>query len=161
MPLQDVSNDPSLIDWLRQSGHGGLLDDRQHFSNTSSSPAVPMIGGTQTNIHPQSISFNQPQSYDRQGSPQLNSFNQSQSYDRQGSPQMNSFNQSQSYNRQQSPQMNSFNQSQSYDRQYSPQNFISSPTQFHAPNRDQQLDADIEVRKKKRCSVLIIRIYLK
>jgi hypothetical protein len=144
MPLQDVSNDPSLIDWLRQSGHGGLLDDRQHFSNTSSSPAVPMIGGTQTNIHPQSISFNQPQSYDRQGSPQMNSFNQSQSY-----------------NRQQSPQMNSFNQSQSYDRQYSPQNFISSPTQFHASNRDQQLDADIEVRKKKRCSVLIIRIYLK
>ncbi len=38
MPLQDVSNDHTMINWLRESGHSHLLDEQHHNGNTTSSP---------------------------------------------------------------------------------------------------------------------------
>ena len=43
MPLDDVSNDASMINWLRQAGHGHLLANQQASFNGSLSPQPPMI----------------------------------------------------------------------------------------------------------------------
>lgn len=43
MPLQDVSQDSSMLGWLRQSGHGHLLEDRQGTANLAHSPSAPII----------------------------------------------------------------------------------------------------------------------
>jgi hypothetical protein len=41
MPLQDVSNDQAMINWLHQSGHGHLIDSRPQNSSYPSPPALP------------------------------------------------------------------------------------------------------------------------
>jgi hypothetical protein len=47
MPLQDVSNDTSMMDWLRQSGHGHLLGERtQNATTTSTSSPLPALQST-------------------------------------------------------------------------------------------------------------------
>jgi hypothetical protein len=76
MPLQDVSGDSSMIGWLRQSGHGHLLDERHQFSNISSSSPPPIIpaGYINTDSQNRSASFHQndnfnTQSYSPQHSP--------------------------------------------------------------------------------------------
>ena len=47
MPLHDVSHDPSMMDWLRQSGHGHLLDDGiPHATTTSTSSPLPGLQST-------------------------------------------------------------------------------------------------------------------
>ncbi|CAF0790394.1 unnamed protein product [Didymodactylos carnosus] len=46
MPLQDVSNDPHMLDWLHTAGHGHLLGDQSH---SSSAPHPATTSGEATN----------------------------------------------------------------------------------------------------------------
>jgi hypothetical protein len=43
MPLQDVSQDSSMLGWLRQSGHGHLIEGPQGTGNLVHSPSAPII----------------------------------------------------------------------------------------------------------------------
>ncbi len=80
MPLQDVSSDSSMIGWLRQSGHGHLLDQQNQFSNIASSSPPPPISGGYSGTDPYANSYNHSAS-----SPPNVNFN-SQSYNLQQSP---------------------------------------------------------------------------
>jgi hypothetical protein len=192
MPLEDVSNDQTMISWLRQSGHSHLLDEQLRNTNTTSSSPPPNVSFGQTNSSsnfpspppnyppattssssyppattssasyppPTTPSSNYPLqttslssppplfggSYSS-GNPLINSLNQSTSF-----PQTN-FHPTSSYGGPGGspsppliPSTSHFN-APSYDHQSSPSHFMSSPTQFLAPNMDQQqLDMDIEVK---------------
>jgi hypothetical protein len=136
MSLHDVSNDPSLIGWLRQAGHGHLLSDHQnhyanvglhqsHYANVGlSSPSPPIISGGHSSVDPYIDSYNRSASYSGVD-PYTNSYNRSASYS--GVANFNTL---------------------SHNHQQSPTNFVSTPTQFFAPHMNQhQLDMDIEVKK--------------
>ena len=69
MPAQDVSHDPSMIDWLRQNGHGHLLANQNQYSNNTSSPppifspppppaSPPIISGGYSNTEHYGNSYN-------------------------------------------------------------------------------------------------------
>lgn len=121
MPLEDVSNDSSMIDWLRQSGHAHLLANQHEYSNRPSSAAVGAPAA-----HPPAPPLS--------SSPPIIS----------GGFGNASYHQ-ESYNRSGSFEHNNTVSAQSYGIQ-SPTNFISSPSQFLAPHvNNPQLDADIEV----------------
>ncbi len=63
MPLQDVSNDESMIGWLRQAGHGHLLNDQHQYANLSSSPSLPIISAGQTHADNYHDSYNRSTSF--------------------------------------------------------------------------------------------------
>jgi len=134
MPLQDVSNDPSLIGWLRQAGHGHLLSEQSHYANVGvSSPSPPIISGGHTSVDPYIDSYNRSASYSGVD-PHIDSYNRSASYS--GVANINTL---------------------SHTGQQNPTNFVSTPTQFFAPHMNQhQLDMDIEVRKS---NFIILVIY--
>lgn len=74
MPLQDVSQDSSMIDWLRQSGHAHLLAQDNHYSSAAVRTASPpIISGEYANAgqynassHGGSASFVQADNYHTQ-----------------------------------------------------------------------------------------------
>ncbi|CAF0752235.1 unnamed protein product [Rotaria sp. Silwood1] len=140
MPLQDVSHDLAMIDWLRQSGHAHLLDERLLNANISSSPPPFNYPYGQTHSLSSPIPGHN-MGYDSSGSP-INPLNQSSSFHQPP------FLQSSHYDggaRSLSPPI----LPQSYGHQSSPLPFHSSPTQFLSPDVHQhQLDADIENMKR-------------
>jgi hypothetical protein len=162
MPLQDVSNDQSMIGWLRQQGHGHLLDNQLHnASSTASPPSPPLNISSQRTTDalsypPQSTSISSPPpmfggSIGSGGfnpaSSHMNNVNQSTSF-RQADRQPTSYygEHARSLSPPIIPPTGHFN-APSYDHQSSPIHFGSpSPTHFLTPNMNQQqLDADIEV----------------
>jgi hypothetical protein len=100
-----------MIGWLRQAGHGHLLENQHGYANfpssapplSPSSPPPPVISAGYSNTNPYGDLYNRAASF----SPNINT--------------------------------------QSYGGQHSPTNFISSPSQFIAPNMNPQIDMDIEV----------------
>lgn len=123
MPLEDVSTDSSMIDWLRQSGHAHLLANQHEYSNHSSSAAAVGVSAA-TAAHPPPLSPSPPIISSGFG----NASYHQESYNRSGSFEQNNIVSAQSYGLQ------------------SPTNFVSSPSQFIAPHMNNpQLDADIEV----------------
>ncbi|CAF0747048.1 unnamed protein product [Adineta ricciae] len=155
MPLQDVSNDSSMIDWLRQAGHGHLIAKDQQYSNISTSASLPSFPHTVNNDELYRSSQNRSTTFG-----QVANFNK-ESYDyhdnarhytslsppppmipsgcTSASPYHHSYNQSTSLSP--SPNINNL----SYNAQY---NSIPSSVQFQAPHMSQfQTDADIEHMK--------------
>ena len=121
MPLEDVSNDSSMIDWLRQSGHAHLLANQHEYSNR---PASAAVGVSATHPPAPPLSPSPPIISGAFG----NANYHQESYNHSGSFEQNHTVNAQSYGLQ------------------SPTNFISSPSQFLAPHMNNpQLDADIEV----------------
>jgi hypothetical protein len=157
MPLQDVSDDQTMIGWLRQAGHAHLLDEQlQNRGGNVSSPPLPPsqnipFGPTSStsNFSPLPPSNFPPQAGPMSSPPPLfgGGFNSND-------PLLNSIQRSGSF-----PQTNlsGFNAgpvpspthhfaAPSFGQHSSPLNFNSSPNQFLAPNMNQQqLDMDIEV----------------
>ncbi len=88
MPLQDVSNDSSMIGWLRQSGHGHLLENQHQYANFSPSvppplppsPPPPIISSGYANTNSYGDSYNRAASF-----PQNINYN-AQSYSGQHNP---------------------------------------------------------------------------
>jgi hypothetical protein len=171
MPLQDVSNDQSMMDWLRQSGHGHLLDERSgnaiNTSSSSSPPPPPFLSNllsgqttsssnyppqtTSSNYPPQAISSSSPPPIFGGGfsssGPQMDTLNRSASFPRTDFLQTSSFGGGAgSSSPPIIPSANHFT-APSLDYSSSPLNFNPSPTQFLSSNANQQkLDADIEVK---------------
>jgi hypothetical protein len=139
MPLQDVSNDSSVIGWLRQAGHGHLIDENRRLANASSSisPAINSSGGySSTNVDGYHNSYNQSSSI---SPPIISSGGYSSSH---VDPYHDSYNHSSSFSH-----INNAN-IQSYQHSTSPVNFASSSAQFLAPHMNEaQLDANIEVNQ--------------
>lgn len=56
MPLEDVSDDQLMINWLRQAGHAHLLDEQMRNNNRSSPPQpsqnIPFGPTTSSNFSP-------------------------------------------------------------------------------------------------------------
>ena len=171
MPMQDVSEDPSMIHWLRQAGHGHLIEDqfRKAVNASSPPPSNPPHGQNTSpaNYPPQLTSLSSPppsqfppsfsagfntaspslDALNRSGSFGAADFNRHSTYGAGGSPAPPMI-----------PSLGNFNGSP-FDQQHSPLNFSASPTQFLAPNlNDQQLDINIEVR---RCSEFDFSIFLR
>jgi hypothetical protein len=157
MSLQDVSNDQAMIGWLRQSGHAHLLDEQHHNSNTmspqpstGSPPNYPPPTTAPSNYPPQATApSNYPPPTTSLSSPPPpfgGSYNSS-------NPLLNMFNPTSNYNPGIGspsppiiPPTTNFGGS-SFGQPSSPLNFTASPTQFLAPNMNQQqLDIDIEVK---------------
>lgn len=155
MPLQDVSNDSSMIEWLRQAGHGHLIAKDQHYSNISTSTSLPSFPHTANNdelyrsSQNRSTTFGQVASFNKESydshdnARQYTSLSPSPPIIPMGStsanPYHHSYNQSASFSP--SPNINNL----SYGSQY---NCASTSAQFQAPHMSQfQTDADIEVRK--------------
>jgi len=167
MPLQDVSDDQLMINWLRQSGHAHLLDDQLHHANPTSSPSP--LTAPQNYPPPPTAPHNYPPptiaspSYPpptmsssspvpqfgggpTSGNPLLNMFSQSALHPQTNFPQTTNYGGAGSPSPPIIPTMDQFN-APSYDHQSSPLHFNASPTQFLAPNMgQQQLDMDIEVK---------------
>jgi len=142
MPLEDVSNDPSMVGWLRQAGHGHLLDEQRQYTNVPlSSPSPPIMSGGYSGTGTYGDSYNQSAAFSGVGNVNTQSYNQPASFSGAGYVNPQSYNQPASF----SPVGNV--NTQSYDYPPSPTNFISSPTQFIAPHMNQPYDMDIEVRK--------------
>ncbi|CAF1236494.1 unnamed protein product [Adineta steineri] len=151
MPLQDVTNDPSMIGWLRQAGHSHLLNDQNQYANSSSSPSLPIIPAGRASVDPYHNSFNRSSSHSQvvnfnnlsndqhPNSRQFVSSTPSLPIIRGGQTSVDSYNHSPS-----------FTQAASYNHSYGGQpNYASTPTQFHAPYAHQyQTDADIEYMKR-------------
>jgi hypothetical protein len=162
MPLQDVSDDQLMINWLRQSGHGHLIEDHVHRGQNklSSSPFV-----VPNAINPPSgTTASPPSNYPEQTANSISSpamaifsggFNTNPS-------QMNTGNQSAPFVRTDLNQSSAFGATNASpppmisagaefntintNQQASPVQFSSSPTPFLTPNiNDQQLDINIEV----------------
>jgi hypothetical protein len=161
MPMQDVSEDPSMINWLHQAGHGHLIEDQFRKAVNASSPPLsnPLFGQNASlpNYPPQSTSFSSPppsqyppsfsggintvsppiDPLNHSGSFAHTDFNQPSTYGAAGSPAPPMI-----------PQLAHSNGSPFHQQQHSPLNFSASPTQFLAPNlNEQQLDINIEVRR--------------
>src|SRR4051812_16692249 len=118
MPLEDVSNDSSMIDWLQQSGHGHLLANQHGYSNISSSSAA--VGATIARPPPP-LSPSPP--------PMISAGYANANYHHD------------SYNRSGPIEQHTTVRPQSYPIQRSPTDFISSPSQFIAPHMNNpQLD---------------------
>jgi len=80
MPLQDVSSDPSMVGWLRQAGHGHLLDQQHQFSNIPpSAPSPPIIPSGQSGIDPYRGSYNPSASFSGIGNVNTQPYNYQQS----------------------------------------------------------------------------------
>ena len=140
MPLEDVSNDSSMIDWLQQAGHGHLLANQHGYSNTSSSAAV---GASASSAPPPLRPQLSPSPPPIISGGYANENYRHDSYNRSGSPEQN----------------NSF-RSQMYGTQPSPTNFVSSPSQFLAPRMNNpQLDMDIEVSATSSIPMLFFSSY--
>lgn len=109
MPLQDVSQDSSMLGWLRQSGHGHLLEDRQGTRNIASPSSAPIMRDI-----PPARPVEIPRADLSPSFPRVDNF-----------------------------------QSQSYGYQPNSANFVSSPTQFLAPNTNQyQFDSEVDVSEE-------------
>ena len=151
MPLQDVSNDQLMINWLRQAGHGHLIDDRN---------AAAAAAGAAAPSSPPDTSYGQPAPSPNY--PPLPSSSSLSQFDhglrgndlhRSGSYPQGNFNPMSIFGGNASPPPpmipppnNPYPSSYNQQQQQSPVHFASSPTQFLArSNNDQQLDADIEV----------------
>lgn len=63
MALQDVSHDPSVVNWLRQSGHGHLLDDRHQSTNYPSSAPAPIYSNDYRSSDPYSDLYQRSTSF--------------------------------------------------------------------------------------------------
>ncbi|CAF2479362.1 unnamed protein product [Rotaria sp. Silwood2] len=140
MPLQDVSQDQAMIDWLRQSGHAHLLDERFLNTNPSSSPPpLNMPFGQTTSLSSPMPGLNL--GYNTGGSP-IDPLNRSSSF------HQTPFYSTSHYDggtRSLSPPI----LPQSYGHQSSPLHGSSSPTHFLPSNmHQQQLDVDIENMKR-------------
>lgn len=148
MPLQDVSDDQTMISWLRQAGHAHLLDEQLRNNNRSSPPSlsqnVPFGPTTSSNFSPippagyppQTMSHSSPVPMFNAGlnstDPLINSLHRSGSF----SP--TTFPPNPIYGGASAP---------SFDPRSSPPYFHSSPSHFLGPNvNQQQLDMDIEVK---------------
>jgi hypothetical protein len=163
MPLQDVSDDHTMISWLRQTGHAHLLDEQHHNGDNVSSPPPPPpqnipFGPTSSssnfsplppsNYPPQTASMPSPSPNFSGGfnsnDPLIDNLHRSGSF-----PQSN-FLPTSTYGGYNSGPLSSPTHhfaAPSFDHQSSPLHFNSSPTQFLAPNvNQQQLDMDIEVK---------------
>ncbi|CAF0729705.1 unnamed protein product [Rotaria sordida] len=140
MPLQDVSNDPTMIDWLRQSGHAHVLDERLLNPNVSASPPPFNIPyGQSTSLSSPIHGFNMGYT---SSSPQINSVNRSSSF------LQPPYHSTSSYEGAAHP-LSPLLVAPSYGHQSSPIHFTSSPTQFLSPDTNrQQIDADIENMKR-------------
>ncbi|CAF3370730.1 unnamed protein product [Rotaria socialis] len=152
MSLKDVSNDRLMIDWLRQAGHGHLLDERIQNTNFISSPPSASIPFGQTtsssNYPPQTTSLfsvSPPFNTGFPGAPPMNTIN------RTAPILQTDFNPTARYDGAAtlSPSplpigSSSFGQHQDSSHFNSP-----SPAQLLAPNRNErQLDVDIENMKR-------------
>jgi hypothetical protein len=137
MPLQDVSDDQTMIGWLRQAGHSHLLDEQPHNANTMS---PQLSAASPPNYPPPTTSLSSPPPLFGGGhnssNSLLNMFNPTASYNPGiGSPSPPII-----------PQTTQFG-GLPFGQQSSPLHFTASPTQFLAPNMNQQqLDMDIEVK---------------
>jgi len=160
MPLQDVSNDSTMMDWLRQAGHGHLLDERIHNNNAASSSSPPPppsnvpFGQTtsSSNYPPQSTSLPPPPPQPSFGGGYNTSGAQSNAFNRAAAFPLTDLHPTPTYGANSSssppviPPTSHFTASP-YNHPSSPLHFSSSPTQFLASNvNQQQLDADIEVK---------------
>jgi hypothetical protein len=156
MPLQDVSNDHSMIDWLREAGHAHLLDERPQNTNTTSSSPPP-----QNNLYGQATSSSSypPQPTSLSSPPPMfgggynSTDHQLDALHRSGSLPRTDFFQGGSYGGATSssppiiPGSHNFGGSP-FNQHSSPPPYASSPTQFLAPHMNQQqLDVDIEVKQ--------------
>ncbi|CAF0789066.1 unnamed protein product [Adineta ricciae] len=138
MPLQDISNDSSAIDWLRQTGHGHLIAKDQQFANISTSTSLPSFPHTVINDELYRSSQNRSTTYG-----QVVNFNK-ESYDHHDNARH--------YTSLSPPPpmipsgcASASPYHHSYDGHY---NSLPSSTQFQAPYISQfQTDADIEHMK--------------
>lgn len=163
MPLQDVSDDQTMISWLRQAGHAHLLDEQLRNNDRTSSPPsenIPFRQNDSSNFSPipppnypaQTTSLSPlPPIFDggfNSGDPLINSLHQSGSFPPSNFPSTSIYGGAPGP---MSPTIISPAQhfgASPYDLQPSPLHFNSSPTQFLAPNMNQhQLDMDIEVKE--------------
>jgi hypothetical protein len=142
MPLQDVSNDSGVIGWLRQAGHGHLLEQQQQFHNAS----APVVSSGGYNSYNQSSSISPPiissggYSSSSNTLPAYNSYNHSSSFSHIDNATIPHIQSSASYSH-----INDGN-IQSYHHSPSPVHYASSSAQFLAPHMNEaQLDAEIEV----------------
>ena len=130
MPMQDVSNDQSMINWLRQSGHAHLIDEHNEMTNMSSS--VPQLSSVNAPYDTTGSSSTYPQTVVSNASPDLPMFMRGY---RPNVPADNMVNRSVSFHRDASP-----------DPPVIPTHFAGSPTQIHSPTlNDPNLDISIEV----------------
>lgn len=158
--MQDVSEDPSMIHWLRQAGHGHLIEDqfRKAVNASSPPPSNPPYGQntSPSNYPPQLTSLSSPPPSQQLSTSFSGGFNMASppldTLNRSGSFSGADFNRQPAYGTAGSPappmipSLGNFNTSP-FNQQHSPLNFSASPTQFLAPNlNDQQLDINIEVR---------------
>ncbi len=163
MPLQDVSNDQTMISWLRQAGHAHLLDDQlQSGGNVSSPPPPPSQNipfgptGSSSNFSPPPPTSNYPPQTAPISSPSpifsggfssndplLNSLHRSGSFPQSNFPPTSTYG---GYNTGPLSSPTHHFTAPSFGPQSSPLHFNSSPTQFLGSNMNQQqLDMDIEV----------------
>lgn len=158
MPLQDVSNDQSMINWLHQSGHGHLLGGQQA---NASPPSPPLnissgLGNSSANYPPPTSTSSPPPhfaggsgGFNPTGSPP-NALHRSVSFP-QADHHLTSVLGGGGHNPASPPIIpptDHYNNSP-YNQQSSPINFSStSPTHLISPNvNQQQLDNDIEVNR--------------
>ncbi|CAF0831626.1 unnamed protein product [Adineta ricciae] len=156
MPLQDVSNDQSMISWLQQSGHGHLLGDQQANASPPSPPLNNSLGlGTSSATYPPPTSSPPQNSVGGSGgfnptSAPPNALHRSVSFPQADHHLTNAF--AGGHNPASPPIIpptDHYNTSP-YNQQSSPINFSStSPTHLISANANQQqLDADIENMKR-------------
>ena len=145
MPLQDVSDDQLMINWLRQSGHGHLIEDHRPNNNAASTSFASPLGAappTSQPSHSQSSPNYPPPTANPLSSPpplldqitRSGSFRQSDpapplTYVAAGSPPIHSA-------------------TGGFDQRQSPLHFASPSSPFVSPTmNDQQLDHTIEVSR--------------
>jgi hypothetical protein len=143
MPLEDVSNDHKMIDWLRQSGHSHLFDE--HPQSTTAGPSSPPL-------YNQYAPTTSSGSYPPYSTSSLPVFTAGHNI---SGPQTNTFGQPAPFLHTNIPSTASYGSGAglspppmmlpSYDHQSSPLPFSSSPIHLATSNMNQQqLDADIE-----------------
>ncbi|UJR10079.1 hypothetical protein I4U23_014301 [Adineta vaga] len=152
MPLQDVSNDSSMLDWLREAGHGHLINKTHQYSNISTSASLPTIprncssdelyhaSQNRSTAYGQVASFNKESASSLSPPPPMIPSGYSSAAAPHPIPYQNSYNRSAS-----AASLVNFNNLSYAGDQY---NSVSSSSQFHAPHMNQyQTDADIENMK--------------
>ena len=159
MPLQDVSDDQTMISWLRQAGHAHLLDEQLRNANRGSSPPLPTQNNpygptSSSHFSPIPPSNYPPPTASHSSPPPMfgGGFNSTD-------PVMNTIHRSGSFSPTNFPPNAIYGSSggpmspthhfsgPSFDHQSSSPFFHSSPTHFLGPNiNQQQLDMDIEVK---------------
>lgn len=78
--VQDVSGDPSMLDWLRNAGHGHLLSQQNDYNNIPAhSPSPPIIPSGRISADPYGNSYNQSASFTGTGNANTQSYSHPQS----------------------------------------------------------------------------------